>query len=153
MDKCCCHNPCCPAPVPAEPIDFYAQYGTSYNGASGTYVSFFPVFQEGDGIRLENDTTISLKPGYLYLIDFIFLGTAEADGYMQILPYINGSPRLLYSFFAPAGTERNTSASGSFTTNAAISSEVQLSFRLTYSSITRNIDLSGAVSVTPLQRY
>ena len=92
MDKCCCHNPCCPAPVPAEPIDFYAQYGTSYNGASGTYVSFFPVFQEGDGIRLENDTTISLKPGYLYLIDFIFLGTAEADGYMQILPYINGSP-------------------------------------------------------------
>ena len=92
MDKCCCHNPCCPAPVPAEPIDFYAQYGTSYNGASGTYVSFFPVFQEGVGIRLENDTTISLKPGYLYLIDFIFLGTAEADGYMQILPYINGSP-------------------------------------------------------------
>ena len=125
MDKCCCHTPCCPAPVPAEPIDFYAQYGTSYNGASGTYVSFFPVFQEGDGIRLENDTTISLKPGYLYL----------------------------YSFFAPAGTERNTSASGSFTTNEAISSEAQLSFRLTYSSVTRNIDLSGAVSVTPLQRY
>ena len=150
MDKCCCHHPCPPAPIPPEPINFYAQFGTSYDGVSGTNLAFFPIFQEGEGIQLENDTTILLTPGYLYLIDFIFLSTPEADGYMQILPYINGTPRLFYSFFAPAGAERNTSASGSFTTNEAISSEGRLSFQLTYSPGTQNINLTGAVSVTPL---
>lgn len=153
MDKCCCHNPCPPAPVPPESLNFYAQFGASNNSASGTYLDFFPVFQEGNGIQLENDTTILLAPGYLYLINYLFLATPEANNYMQILPYINGSPRLLYSFFAPAGAERNTSASGSFTTNEAISAEGRLSFRLTYSPGTRNIDLTGAVSVTPLQKY
>lgn len=151
MNKCRCHIPC--HPEPPEPIDFYAQYGASYNGASGTNLAFFPAFQKGEGIQLENDTTILLTQGYLYLIDYIFLATPEPNGYMQIVPYINGTPRLLYSFFAPAGTERNASASGSFTTNEAISSEAQLSFHLTYSSEAKNIDLSGAVSVTPLQRY
>ncbi|MBS7009400.1 hypothetical protein [Anaerostipes sp.] len=147
----CCHKPCPPEPAPPESINFYAQYGAYSNDAAGTDINFFPVFQEGSEIQLENDTTILLSPGYLYLIDFIFLATPGASGYMQILPFINGTPRLLYSFFAPAGAEKNTSASGSFTTNEALASEARLTFRLSYSSSTGNIDLSGAVSVTPLQ--
>lgn len=71
---------------------------------------------------------------------------------MEIIPYINGTPRLLYSFFAPTGAERNTSASAGFTTNEAATSEARLSFRLDYPVTTRNIDISGTVSVTPLMK-
>lgn len=85
----------------------------------------------GQGIRLEGDSDIMLETGWLYLVDYIFLATPEPQGYMQIVPRINRSLRGLYSFFAPAGTERNASASGSFTTNEAAVSEARLSFHLT----------------------
>ena len=69
---------------------------------------------------------------------------------MQIVPRINGTLQLLYSFLAPAGSgSRNTSAAGSFTTNAA-AEEARLSFSLTYPPEVRNIDISGAISITPL---
>lgn len=71
---------------------------------------------------------------------------------MQILPYLNGTPRLLYSYFAPAGNARNVSASGSFTTNEAAAGDLRLQFDLTYPEEVRNIDISGVVSVTPLQK-
>lgn len=158
MKNCNC-NPCdpCKPPIPPcppyEPIDFYAQYGVQSNPPSGSDLLLFVLFQEGNHIHLNGSSEIILAPGYLYLIDYLFLASPEKNGYMQITPVINGNLNLLYSFFAPAnGQERNVSASGSFSTNTALSQEVSLSFRLTYPETVRNIDISGAVSVTPLMK-
>lgn len=154
MNQKCC-NPCpapCPKPEPYEPIDSFAQYGVTANPPSGSALPMRTVFQEGDAIRLGSDTEILLQPGYLYLVNYLFLATPGADGYMQILPRIDGNPGLLYSFFAPAGSSRNASASGSFTVRAAGPEDGTLIFVLTYAGPTSNIDISGAVSVTPLLR-
>lgn len=137
--------------TPYEAIDFYAQYGVQANPPSGSDLPLFVLFQEGDRIHLNGSSEILLAPGYLYLIDYLFLASPEKNGYMQITPVINGNLNLLYSFFAPAnGQERNASASGGFTTNTALSQEGSVSFRLTYPETVRNINISGAVSVTPL---
>lgn len=134
-----------------NPCRFFAQYSVYANPPSGTDLPMSVVFQEGDQIRLNGDSQIIFAPGFLYLVDYLFLATTEADNYMQITPRINGSLRLLYSFYAPAGSGgRNTSASGSFTTNEAIAQESSLAFYLTFPSAVRNIDISGAISVTPL---
>lgn len=155
----CCHEnrppACCPPgppPVPEDRPDFFAQFGVYGSPESGSSLPFIQLFKEGEGIRLDGDTDILLGPGWLYLVNYLFLATPEPDGFMQIIPRINGSLRGLYSFFAPTGAEKNTSAAGSFTTNEAAASEARLSFHLTYPSTTRNIDISGAVSVTPLIR-
>lgn len=144
-DKCCCEKT-------EEKPDFFAQYSVLASPPSRSDLPFRPVFQKGESIHLDGETEIALKAGYLYLIDYIFLATPEAGGYFEIVPRINGSLRLLYAFFAPAGSERNASASGSFTTNEAASEDITLSFNLTYPDTVRNIDISGAVSVTPLMK-
>lgn len=129
----------------------YAQYGVQSNPPSNSDIPMFVVFQEGKQISLQ-DTKIVLAPGYLYLIDFILSATPESDSYMQITPKINGELKLLYSFFAPAGSgSRNTSASGSFTIPVKKDTE-QLSFYLTYPNTVKNIDLSGVVCITALRR-
>lgn len=136
---------------PAEKIDSYAQYMVRANPSSESLLPMTPLFQEGSLVTLNNDTEIRLAPGYLYLINYLFTATPEADGYMQITPRINGALSLLYSFFAPSGSGfRDTSASGSFTTNTALDEAAFLNFRLSYPESVRNIDISGAVSVTPL---
>lgn len=145
---------CCWKPKPPGNIDFYAQYRVQSSPISGSLLSMASNFQAGEQIHLYNDTEIILAPGYLYLINYLFLATPEADGYMQITPRINGSLRLLYSYFAPAGSaSSSTSASGSFTTNEALTEEASVSFQLTYPSTVRNIDISGTISVTPLLKY
>lgn len=149
-ENCGCH-PTCSCPAPETPA-FSAQYGTTSNPPSGTNLPIYPVFNLGNQISLADDYTIVLPAGYLYLISYLFLATTEAGGYMEIVPFLNETPRLLYSSFAPAGNARNTSASGSFTTNEAAEGELRVQFRLTYPETVRNIDISGAVSVTPLQR-
>lgn len=146
---CCPQNPCCPQEPCSRP-DFYAQYRVIASPASGGFLALSEAFRKGEGISLANDNVIVLSPGYLYLISYLFLGTPESDSYMEIVPYINGTPRLLYSFFAPTGSERNTSAAGSFTTVEADGAGAELSFRLTYPDVVRNIDITGSVSVTPL---
>ena len=85
--RCCNKNQEC--------IDFFAQYGTSSNPASGSFIPLNAIFRRGDEIHLEEETQIVLAPGSLYLIDYVFLATPEADGFMEIIPYINGTPRLL----------------------------------------------------------
>lgn len=75
----------------------YAQYGVQANPPSKSDLPMAVLFQEGEQISL-TDTEIFLEPGYLYLIDFIFLATPEADSFMQITPKINGTLQLLYSF-------------------------------------------------------
>ena len=97
--RCCNKNQEC--------IDFFAQYGTSSNPTSGSLIPLNAIFRRGDEIHLEGDIDRPCTaPGYLYLIDYVFLATPEADGFMEIIPSINGTPRLLYSFFAPTGAER-----------------------------------------------
>lgn len=146
--KCPCDNACSQCRLP----NFYAQFGVFSNPESGSYLSFYEIFRRGDGISLENSDTIVLTPGYLYLIDYIFLATPEPGNFMQIIPAINGIFRLQYSFFAPAGSERDTSASGGFTTNEAIVDEARIQMQITYPESVNNIDISGSVSVTPLMR-
>ena len=99
-----------------------------------------------------NSTEIVLVPDYLYLVDFIFLATPGVNSYMQITPKIDGSLKLLYSFFAPTGSASgNTSASGSFTIPTSQNNTI-LSFSLTYPNTVTNIDISGVVSVTMLHK-
>lgn len=152
---------CCPPPIPpcppephappAEAIDFFAQYGVQANPPSGSNLPLLPIFQEGTQIHLNENNEIILSPGYLYLINYLFLASPGPGNYMQIVPKINGALRLLYAFLAPAGSgSPNTSASGSFTTNAAATEEARLSFGLTYPEAVKNIDISGAISITPL---
>lgn len=144
----------CSAHPPCKPWDAYsyAQYGVQANPPSGSDLPMFILFQEGNQIALSNNQII-LKSGYLYLIDYIFSATTEMNSYMQIAPKINGVPNLLYSFFAPSGTlARNVSASGSFTTNTASDNDASIVFHLTYPETVRNIDISGAISVTALKK-
>lgn len=145
-DNCQC-NSC----KPCEPYS-YAQYGVQANPPSNSDLPMSVLFQEGGQIALMNNTEIVLVPGYLYLVDFIFLATPGTNSYMQITPKINGSLRLLYSFFAPSGTASgNTSASGSFTIPTNDSNTI-LTFSLTYPNTVTNIDISGAISVTMLHK-
>lgn len=144
-----CFFPCCHK----KQQPFYAQYRVQENPSSNPYLSFSPVFQEGDGIVQTSPTEILLSAGYLYLIDFLFLATPKVNGFFQVTPRINDTLQLLYSAFAPANaTEQNATASGSFTTNLAASEDATLSFRLSYGTTVQNIDISGAVSITPLIR-
>lgn len=148
MRKCCCRPP-----VPEKPFHFYAQYRTIFNGDSGSFLPFQEVFRSGNEIRLENSTTILLPTGYLYLINYLMLATPESNSYMELVPYLNGTARTLYTFLAPTGSgSRNASAAGSFTTNEANAGDLRCSIRLTYPETVRNIDLSGSVSITPLMR-
>lgn len=153
MKHCCppFPNPCC---KPEETIDFFAQYNVYANPPSDTDLPMTAAFQQGGQIHLNGTDQIVLAPGYLYLINYLFLATPETDGYFQIVPKINNTLRSLYSFFAPAGSQsQNVSAAGSFTTNEALTEEAAVSFHLTYPSTVKNIDISGAISVTPLIKY
>lgn len=133
--------------------DFFAQYGVMSSPASGSELPFLQVFNQGNEIRLENSTTIVLPQGYLYLVNYVFLATPEADNYFEVIPYINGVPRLLYAAWGAAGSNsRNASAAGSFTTDEAREGDLFLTIGLTYPVTVRNIDISGSVSVTPLQK-
>lgn len=149
--KFCCPNPPEPPCGEDDGRRFFAQFAVQSSPPSGSELPILVYFQEGEQIRLEQDSQIILPPGYLYLINYLFLAIPEADGYMQIIPKINNSLRLLYASYAPAGSVgRNATASGSFTTNEALTQEAMLSFHLTYPPTVRNIDITGAISVTPV---
>lgn len=128
----------------------YAQYGVNSSPPSGNYVPFFPVFEAGELTQLQNTISILLEAGYIYLINYVFLATPEEGNYFEIVPFINEVPMLLYSAFAPANATRNATASASFTTNLALNSQAVLRLHLTYPPSTRNIDISGVVSITPV---
>lgn len=141
--NCHCKNPC--------KLLSYAQYGVQSSSSSGSELPLFSLFQEGQQISL-SATKIALEPGFLYLVNFIFLATPEPDSYVQITPVIDGSLKSMYSFFAPTGSAaRNASTSGSFTLPVSGSSST-LSFSAAYPDTVRNIDLSGSVSVTALRK-
>lgn len=129
----------------------YAQYSVQSNSPSNTDIPMTVLFQEGKQITLKT-TEILLEPGYLYLINFILLATPEADSFMQITPKIDGTLRLIYSVFAPAGSaSRNTSATGSFTIPVSRDTST-VSLNLTYPDTVKNIDLTGSISVTVLHK-
>ena len=80
-------------------------------------------------------------PGYVYMISFVFLAVPDAGNYYQLLPYLNGSPRFLYSVLAAAGSGRTVSASASFLTNEALYEPLDFSLLLTYPDTVRNLSL------------
>ena len=153
MKKCWCEKHhkdpqdiCCP--------DSFAQYGTVGRVPSGSYLSFYEGFREGTDISLEEEQTIILQPGFLYLIDYIFLTTIGPGNRFQVIPYINQQPGLLYSVFSISGNEDTATGAGSFTTNAAWDDVAELRFRVTAGSDAGTVDagVQGAVSITPLIR-
>lgn len=154
MNKCF-RRGCCPPEPPFPPgpsvtlPDFCAQYAVAASPASGSNLPFIRQFSYRDRITLADSTTIRLPEGYLYLISYVFIATPEAGNFFEVVPQMNGV-RALYGFYAPAGQMRNASASASFTTDEALASPLDLSIRLTYPAGVRNIDISGAVSITPL---
>lgn len=158
MPHCDCCRPrphCCPGPTPepespAPHNKAYAQYGVSSNPASNTNLPIFEIFESGNLTSMASPSSITLKAGYVYLIDYILLATPGANSYFQIVPFINGSAGLLYSAFANSNTNQNASASASFTTVTALEQDAVLEFRLTYPASNRNIDISGAISITPV---
>lgn len=146
-NDCYCH---CESNTPNVSYS-YAQYSVQSNPPSNTEIPMTILFQEGNQITLRT-TKILLEPGYLYLINFIFLATPEADSFMQITPKIDGTLRLLYSVFAPTGSaSRNTSATGSFTIPVSEDTST-VSLNLTYPDTVKNIDLTGSISVTVLHK-
>lgn len=130
----------------------FAQFAVQTNPPSNTNLDMTILFQEGEQISLKSLTEILLEPSYIYLINFIFLATPEADSFMQITPMVDGTLRPLYSVFAPTGSaSRNTSATGSFTIPVP-ESFTTISFNLSYPDTVRNIDITGAVSVSALHK-
>lgn len=128
----------------------YAQYGITASPPSHNYLPYYPVWGAGGLTSLPTDETIQLMPGYVYMISFVFLATPEAGNYYQLLPYLNGSPRLLYSALGNAGSGRTASVSASFLTNEALYDPLDFSLLLTYPDSVRNIDITGAVSIYPV---
>ena len=113
----------------------------------------FPIILSGvpgDSPVCPLDETIQFMPGYVYMISFVFLAVPDAGNYYQLLPYLNGSPRFLYSVLAAAGSGRTASASASFLTNEALYEPLDFSLLLTYPDTVRNIDITGAVSIYPV---
>lgn len=146
-NDCYCH---CESDTPNGSYS-YAQYGVQSNPPSNTDIPMTVLFQEGKQITLKT-TEILLEAGYLYLINFIFLATPEADSFIQITPKIDGSLRLLYSVFASTGSaSRNTSATGGITIPVYENTSI-VSFSLTYPDTAKNIDITGAISVTALHK-
>lgn len=151
MFCCPCNAYCRPiCPVPAPDENFYAQFGVNANPASGSNLPFYSVFNEKNKIAADNNGIITLPAGYIYHIDYLFLATPEKGNYFQIVPHINNLPGLLYSFLSQAAVYRSSSASGGFLTDQALNQDAALRFVLTYPPETINIDISGAVSITPL---
>lgn len=148
-------RPCCPlrcgCPKPDRMPGVYAQFATASNPGANTFVPFYRAFGVEE-IGLQEGLKIVLPAGYLYLINYVFLATPEANSFMQLVPYLNGAAQLLYAFYAPTGVERNASAAGSFTTNVAAREDAELAFWVTYPEKARNLDLSGTVSVTALDK-
>lgn len=146
----CCGRPNS-CPVPKEESASFAQYAVAANPATNSFLPFMEKFIQGEGIKLVNDTTIEMKEGYLYQISYLFLATPEANSYMEVVPFLNGTMQRLYSFYAPTGASyRNASASGSFTVFAK--EDTELSIQTAYSPQVRNLDITGAVSVTALKK-
>lgn len=178
--RCSHCNNCCPSPIPGPPGPqgpqgepgppgpqgpqgepgppgasgtpnrFYAQYGVTANPSSGNNLPFFSVFENGALTALADSTTISLKSGYIYLINIILLATAGENRYLQIVPYLNGAPQLLYATFSPSNMSQNVSTSSNFITNAALDKDATFQLKLFYPNTPRNIDISGSISITPV---
>ena len=128
----------------------YAQYGIAASPPSHNYLPYYPVWGAGGLTSLPTDETIQLMPGYVYMISFVFLAVPDAGNYYQLLPYLNGSPRFLYSVLAAAGSGRTASASAPSLTNDALYEPLDFSLLLTYPDTVRNIDITGAVSIYPV---
>lgn len=137
---------CCPIIRP-ECESSAAQFYVMSSPASKDRIPMKETWNYGTGISLSNDTTILLKPCWLYEISYVFLATTEAGNFFEIVPCINGTLRILYASMGTAGNNRNASTSASFLINDAANAQASLAFSLTYPEGVRNIDLSGIITV------
>ncbi|MBU5627580.1 hypothetical protein KQI82_11730 [Oscillibacter sp. MSJ-2] len=143
----CCY--CCPRPL--RPFNTaYAQFGASSNGPSRSDVSYLLLSESGGLARASAPDVLTFERGYIYQVSYTFLATPEEGQYYQILPFVNGEARLLYSTVASACGGRNASAAGSFLVTETAEGPAELTLRLSYGPLTNNIDLTGVVTVVPV---
>ena len=143
----CCY--CCPPPL--RPFNTaYPQFGASGTGPSRSNVSYLLLSESGGLVRAIAPDLLTLERGYIYQVSYTFLATPEEGQYYQILPFINGQARLLYSTVASACGGRNASASGTFLVTETAEGPAELTLQLTYGPGTNNIDLTGVVVVVPV---
>lgn len=150
-NRCCPPCPCPPHPLPPVfGINAYAQYVITGSPDSGGYLSFYPQFEEGN-LTFSNNDVIRLSSGFIYLVNYVTQATPEANQYYQLVPYINGQPRLNYSSIGTAAaTFRNASAAGSFLVEESSEDDVTLQIQVTYPEATNHIDVSGIFSILPI---
>lgn len=143
----CCY--CCPRPL--RPFNTaYAQFGASGSGPSRSNISYLLLSESGGLARPNAPDVLTLEGGYIYQVSYTFLATPEEGQYFQILPFVNGEARLLYSTVASAYGSRNASAAGSFLVTETAEGPAELTLRLSYDPGTNNIDLTGVVAVVPV---
>lgn len=97
---------------------------------NGSFVSFYPYFQNGTDISLQTDEmTISFAPDYIYLFSYIVQARPNFVGYIQIVPTIGVSEENIYSFAAQNHTASEPlSVSGSFTFYAPVTTYIRLKY-------------------------
>lgn len=145
---CPLYDPCPPSGICNRA---FARYDMIGNGVSGSYLTYVLSARNGDLARLQNNNTMVLSPGYVYFVGYSLLATPGVNSYIQVLPYINGEPRLFYGTFAPTNSVwSNASLAGSFLVNESAEKECSLQLRILFAENTRNIDATGVFSVFPV---
>lgn len=137
---------CCPKRPKYEPAA--AQFSIVASPDNIERIPLTESWSYGRGIALSDSTTITLAPGRLYEITYVTIATPEAGNFYEIVPYINGTLRLLYAAMGTAGNNRNASTCAAFLIDEAANAEATISFSITYPETVRNIDLTGVISVS-----
>lgn len=150
---CCLEKPA-ENPCPQSGIcnRAYGEYSmASLNGPTNSYVTLHPLLQAGNLVRQSSDTALTLASGYVYYVSFLALATPETNGFFQLVPWLDEEVQLRLATFSPANAQwRNASTSGSFLIDRTLEEETVLRLQLSYSEQTRNIDLSGSLSIFPV---
>ena len=99
---------------------------------NGDSYSLIEGYNSGGVISLGSDgTTITLQPGYVYLILYTISGTPGYNSYFQTLPYING---LLGGYYTSTGNtiispiSQNATTTGNFILK--VTSTTTIAFRI-----------------------
>ena len=135
--------------------------GESANDVFASYFIFEVIFENGSSIplltgtadttgniELENNTEISLEPGY-YFISYSVSTVLDNPGYMQITPSYNGMSHLEYGIYFRTNSVLS-SASGSNSIIIYVPSRTD--FTLTYNSNVTNRSGEAGVTVIKLSR-
>lgn len=131
----------------------YAQYSLvpgSYENLQS--LPLFRYFSYGNEVSfLEgSNTTLVLKPGYIYDISFnVQVSSIAAGEFLGVLPYIGGAAEALYAGYSQSARDgAPLSVNASFITYIPVSAYFTLQLRTSASS-----SLLGSLSIRPVALY